>query len=47
MKSIAVVSPSPDPAAGWSNRLRIAVGGQGLIAHAGWCCRGCWPTGSG
>lgn len=35
MKSIAVVSPSPDPAAGWSNRLRIAVGGQGLIAHAG------------
>jgi hypothetical protein len=25
----------PEPALGWSKRLRVATGGQGVVAHAG------------
>lgn len=28
-------SAAPDPAAGWSTGLKIATGGQGVVAHAG------------
>ena len=28
-------SSLPDPASGWSKRLKVAAGGQGLVAHAG------------
>lgn len=35
MKRIAAARPGPDPALGWSRRLKVEVGGQGVIAHAG------------
>jgi hypothetical protein len=34
-----------DPALGWSQGLKVEVGGAGTVAQAGWCCRGCWLTG--